>query len=751
MDKAKLHDLIGLLADPQWRTETIKDLCLFMGVSSITCFVKDPELEIMLPALGFQQTYCHKKDWDALISASHEGGMSKGDIRLADGATMKCTVLSYNGICAIVFGGGCPLPKHLESLKALLPLLGSIFHYELSSIQQGAQLKLAEQSVHESRDISQSLQLARKELQLALTEKELEIQERKYIEKELNQSEERFRLLVDGIRDYAIFTLSLSGLVTTWNSAAERILGYGAQEIVGLPLAAIYSDSDRLNKEPDRDIETTGKKGRSHAKRWYVRKDGSCFWGNCTITPLDNEGMAGGGYAVILRDETELKESEDKIQYQAYHDALTGLPNRLLLEGRLSRALASVQDDDFGLAVLFIDLDRFKNINDTLGHQIGDKILQEVATRLYSSVTSEDTVSRLGGDEFVVVLNSVKSREVIIGVIKKIQAVMRPTINVNGHDLHVGASIGIAEYPLAGSTVEKLIQSADTALYKVKESGRNSYAFYTSYMHAQVTDRLSLENELQHALKNSEFEIYYQPIVSISSGSILGVEALMRWNRPGKDLQHPDVFIPIAEEIGMVNDLAEWSLREACTHVAQWLKQGMPALYVSVNISALQFATSKFIPTVAKVLLETGCPAKSVQLEITESFAVTNIELTIQKLRELNSMGIKIAIDDFGTGHSSLSYLKSFEIDCLKIDRSFVSDCITNNHDAVIASTIITMAHSLGLEVIAEGVENFDQATFLREKGCDIMQGYLFSRAINKKSFEKMMWERTTLPLVGIR
>ncbi len=394
---------------------------------------------------------------------------------------------------------------------------------------------------------------------------------------------------------------------------------------------------------------------------------------------------------------------------------------------------------------MLIDLDRFKVINDTLGHAIGDRLLQEVAQRLTGCLREGDTVARLGGDEFMLLLPGVEHTKSTIKIVQKILETFKSPFYFNDHELHITTSIGIALYPDDGEDAQTLLKNADTALHRAKEQGRNNYQFYTSTMNATALERLSLEGKLRHALEREEFVVYYQPQVSLSTGQIVGMEALVRWRHPDLGLIPPMKFIPLAEETGLIIPLGFWVLRTACAQNKAWQKAGYPPLRVAVNLSTRLFKQQTFIQVVAQTLHETGLDPDYLELELTEGIIMENIETTITTLKELKKMGVHISVDDFGTGYSSLAYLKRFPIDTLKIDRSFVLDITTDPDDAMIAMLIINVAHHLKLRVIAEGVETKEQLAFLRSHGCDEIQGYLFSRPLPAEEFVRLLQERRTL------
>ncbi len=431
-----------------------------------------------------------------------------------------------------------------------------------------------------------------------------------------------------------------------------------------------------------------------------------------------------------VEDITDRKAAEERVQYLAYYDALTGLSNRTLLRDRLSKALASARRQEEKVALLFLDLDRFKDINDSLGHSVGDLLLQEVAQRLKKWAREQDTVARLSGDEFLIVLTKIKDISDAAVAAERLMDAMTPEFEVQGHALSITCSLGISIFPEHGADAETLIKNADAAMYYTKDCGRNNFRFFTEDMNARVMERLTLERSLRLALEKNELFLVYQPQMDIGTGRIIGLEALLRWQHPELGLVPPDKFIRIAENSGLIMPIGEWVLRTACSQARQWQDEGLLAVPVAVNVSAVQFRQEGFRELIGRVLQETRLASQYLELELTESLLLSNAHVTFSVLRELRAMGLKLAIDDFGTGYSSLSYLKQFPVSKLKINRSFVREVAVNPDDAAITAAIIAMARNLSLKVIAEGVENEAQMSFLRLHKCDEIQGYYFSEPL---------------------
>ncbi len=442
----------------------------------------------------------------------------------------------------------------------------------------------------------------------------------------------------------------------------------------------------------------------------------------------------------------ERKLNEAYIRHIAHHDTLTGLPNRLLLEDRLEQAIAQAHRHQMMVAVLFVDLDHFKTVNDSLGHPAGDRLLQAVAGRMHQCLREGDSVARLGGDEFVVCLSEVGSNSDAAVVAEKIQHVLAEPLDIDGHMLQIGSSIGISVYPHDGDNVDALMKAADAAMYDAKAKGRSNYRFYTPTLNAKAHQRLAVSNQLRQALARRELVLHYQPQVSLASGDITGVEALLRWNHPERGLTAPAEFIPILEEIGLMSEVGRWVLHTACTQNAAWQRSGFPPIRMAVNLSARQFVTGNLVYTVADALAEHGLEAHWLELEITEGLLLDSSEQVTESVNRLKRMGVGLSLDDFGTGYSSLSYLRRFPVHRLKIDRSFVHDIATDEGSANIVASIIALSQKMGLEVIAEGVETQEQLRYLQSQGCHEIQGFLFSRALPATEIECMLRSRRRLP-----
>ncbi len=522
------------------------------------------------------------------------------------------------------------------------------------------------------------------------------------------------------------------------NAGAQRNLGYSFEELQHLTPLDI---KPRLLPEYFTELIAPLRRGDTEfitLESEHRRRDGSSY----PIEARLHLSAHGGNpvFVAIIQDITERKQFEAQLRHQATHDALTGLPNRALSHEVLSRAMVHAARNETLIAILFLDLDAFKNINDSLGHECGDLLLQEMAKRLTTTLRQEDwivrnegLVARQGGDEFMVLIQNITSVHVITNIAERLLATVAEPFFANGHEMYVTASIGITIYPFDDLDREGLLRNADVAMYKAKHAGKNTFEFYAASMSAQITEHRAIENGLHHALKNEEFVLHYQPQVDLRRGCLAGVEALIRWQHPQRGLIAPDRFIPIAEESGLIVPIGEWVLRTACAQSRAWQALGLPIVRVAVNLSGRQFRERDLPAMVARALKDTGLEAtpEYLELEVTESMLMDDMEKTIVTLKTLHKMGLRLAIDDFGTGYSSLSYLKRFPINTLKIDQSFVRDITHDSDDAALAAVIITLGHSLGLTVTAEGVETKEQLAFLRNAQCDEMQGYYYSRPLS--------------------
>ena len=562
----------------------------------------------------------------------------------------------------------------------------------------------------------------------------------------LFQEKERAQVTLNSIGD-AVLCTDIAGNVTYLNLVAETMTGWSMAEALGQPLSDVFRIINGATRQP---ADNPGQRAIAENRvvglatdSILIRRDGIESDIEDSSAPIHNRDGRVAGAVIVFHDVSESRAMAQKMAHLAQHDFLTGLPNRLLLTERFSRAIGQARRHHKQVALLFLDMDYFKNINDSLGHVIGDQLLQSVAKRLGECIRTTDTVCRQGGDEFVILLAEIEQRQDAAQVAEKLLAALLVPHCIAGHELHITLSIGISIYPDDGSTADAVMQNADTAMYYAKAKGRNNYQFYTPEMNTRAIQRLSVENNLRRALKNGEFELYYQPKIDIASGAMTGAEALIRWQDPELGLIYPGQFVAIAEECGLIVPIGRWVLHETCRQVQAWLDCGLQAVPVSVNISALEFRHLKFLEGVASILQESGLAPRYLELELTESILMHDAEASAQVLEKLKAMGLQLAIDDFGTGYSSLSYLSRFPIDTLKIDQSFVRDIASNADDAAIVSAIVGMGKNLQQRVIAEGVETSEQLAFLKALQCDEAQGFLFNHPLPAGDFSRLLGMRT--------
>ncbi len=547
---------------------------------------------------------------------------------------------------------------------------------------------------------------------------------------------QRFRTAMDATAD-AIFLVNRSTMrFVEVNATACSLLGYTREELFELgPSELGGAPLEQLERVYDALIAGLGMDQVTEIQ--LRRKDGSSL--PVEVHRQAQRFAADWIIVGVVRDITERKEAEKRLHRLAHYDTLTGLPNRMLFYETLKKTLVQAADSDWLVAVLFIDLDHFKNVNDTLGHAIGDELLTQFSNRLVQCVRIRDTVGRLGGDEFALILVMQDGRQDAALVASKIRDVLSAPFDLSGHEVTASASIGITVYPDDASDPEILIKYADTAMYRAKQAGRDTYRFFTAQMNAEVLARLELEAALRRAVENEEFILHYQPKVQLKSGRIVGLEALLRWERPGHGLVSPQRFIPVLEETGLIVRVGSWVIATACKQIGLWMRSPIGQVQVSVNVSGRQFIEGDLDGDVIKALADNDIPADLLELELTESSLMANTERTIASLKNLKKRGVQISIDDFGTGYSSLAYLRRFPIDKLKIDIAFIRDVTSNPDDAAIALAIIRMAHSLKMDVIAEGVETAGQLAYLRRHCCDQIQGFYFSPPLPVPQLEQML------------
>jgi diguanylate cyclase (GGDEF)-like protein/PAS domain S-box-containing protein len=566
--------------------------------------------------------------------------------------------------------------------------------------------------------------------------------ERKTVEDALFVEKERAQVTLNSIGD-AVASTDSSGNITFLNLVAEKMTGWTLQEAVGRPMAEALRLIDATSHEttPNPMEAAVARNQTVHLPPncVLIRRDGFETPIEDSASPIhDCKGQASGA-VIVFHDVSASQAMALQMTHSAHHDFLSGLPNRILLNDRVDQAIASASRHMKKLAVLFLDLDGFKHINDSLGHPTGDKLLQSIAKRLVECVRGSDTVSRQGGDEFVVLLLDVEEPEDAALAARKILQAVAEAHPIDRHDLCVTASIGVSVYPDDGLDAETLIKNADMAMYQAKENGRQSYQFFKPAMNLRAVERQSIEESLRRALERHEFALHYQPKINLRRGEITGAEALIRWTHPVRGPISPARFIPVAEDCGLILPIGDWVLREACTQARTWLDAGLPLATIAVNISAMAFRQESFLESVFATLKETGLEPTCLELELTESVLMKHADSTKSILETLRANGVRVALDDFGTGYSSLSYLTKLPIDALKIDQSFVRQITTTPSETTIVKAVIGMARSLKLQVIAEGVETQEELAFLQAQQCDEAQGYYFSRPLAAPQFEQLL------------
>jgi diguanylate cyclase (GGDEF)-like protein/PAS domain S-box-containing protein len=565
--------------------------------------------------------------------------------------------------------------------------------------------------------------------------------ERKGMEESLFVEKERAEVTLNSIGD-AVVSTDIDGNIMYMNAVAETMSGWSCKAATGRPVGDVLKIIDAGTRETIPAAVTTaaGQTLGLHVPLncILIRRDGHEIQIEDTVSTIhDGEGHATGS-VVVFRDVSAARTMAERMVYSAQHDFLTGLPNRLLLNDRVAQAIAMAPRHNKQVAVLFLDLDGFKHINDSLGHPTGDKLLQSVARRLVECVRDPDTVSRQGGDEFVVLLAEAEQWEDAAAIAKRmLQAVALPH-SVDSHELHITTSIGVSVFPDDGLDAETLIKNADTAMYQAKENGHQRCQFFKPEMNARAVERQSIEEGLRRAIERDEFVLHYQPKISLATGTITGAEALIRWNHPSRGLVPPDQFIHIAEASGLILPIGNWVLHEACRQVRAWVDQGLPTTTVAINVSALQLQQEDFVESLLAVLDDAGVDPEALELELTETVIMKDADSAGRILKRIRETGIKVTVDDFGMGYSSLSYLLQFPVDALKIDQSFVRRITTSVQDSAIVIAIISMARSLNLLVVAEGVETIKELAFLQTNLCDEVQGYYFSRPVPADQFANL-------------
>ena len=573
--------------------------------------------------------------------------------------------------------------------------------------------------------------------------------ERAAIAEALFEEKERAQVTLNSIGD-AVMSSDVLGNVTYLNLAAESLTGWSCLEAAGHPLEQVFRIVDATTREAVqspmalamRENKTVG----LTANCVLVRRDGVEAAIEDSAAPIHDRRGQVIGAVMVFHDVSATRALSLRMSHLAQHDSLTDLPNRIMFNDRLTQAIALAHRHRQRLAVLFLDGDHFKHVNDSLGHDVGDRLLKSVAQRLLACVRTSDTVSRQGGDEFVILLSAVTHAQDAAITAEKILAVLSPPHRIDQHSLHLSASIGIVIYPDDGPDSETLMKHADFAMYHAKDAGRNNYQFFKPDMNERALERQSLENSLRHAMERHEFVLHYQPKMNLQTNAIIGVEALIRWHHPRRGLVPPEQFVPIAEECGLIIPIGRWVLREACRQARAWQGADRPPMCMAINISAVELRDKDFVPGVRAILAETGLAPLCLELELTETFLMQDSQSTATVLQALKEMGVQLALDDFGTGFSSLSHLKRFQMDTLKIDKSFVRNLTTDAGDAGIVSAVISMGKSLHMRVVAEGIETPEQLAFLQEQSCLEGQGYYLSQPLTVEEFTGLLGRSVVEP-----
>ena len=677
---------------------------------------------------------------DALVNAID--GPYKGEwvTSLSEGIER----LKKGGIWAVFVNLSLPDSQGLETLDKLLLAVPGVPTLTLAGTKEGA--VALEALRHGAKDYLLEDHLDEDSFVRAIRN----MAERQTAREMLCAEKERAQMTLNSIGD-AVLSTDLEGRITYLNVVAEKITGWRREEAAGKDVDDVFVIIDGSTRAPCLNpLKTALEQNKTVGLTRHcilIRRDGDEFAIEDSAAPILDQHGATTGAVIVFHDVSVARAMEAEMSHLAQHDTLTKLPNRTLLQDRLSQAITTAGRNGTRIAVLFVDLDGFKHINDSLGHAIGDRLLQSVAKRLLASVRTSDTVSRIGGDEFVILLSEVAHAGDAGVKAGKILAALNAPLEIDQHNLRVTASIGVTTYPEDGQETAMLIKNADLAMYQAKENGRNNYQFFEKDMNVRALERQSVEENLCFALDRDELVMHYQPKISLTTGEITGVEALIRWQHPERGLIGPLQFISVAEDCGLMLPIGNWVLRESCRQAKAWQDAGLRPIEMAVNVSSVEFRNEDFLEGVRAILEETGLSPHYLGLELTESVLMQHAEFTVPVLKKLKAMGIRLAIDDFGTGYSSLSYLRQFPIDTLKVDQSFVHGINADTDDATIINAVINMGGNLKHRVIAEGVETVEQVAFLQAHGCDEGQGYYFSRPVPASQFAKLLKAGTTIGL----
>jgi diguanylate cyclase (GGDEF)-like protein/PAS domain S-box-containing protein len=588
------------------------------------------------------------------------------------------------------------------------------------------------------------VQLRTQELSDINRDLRMEIERRKLVEQDLFKEKQQAQVTLESIGD-GVITTDMNSNIAYLNPIAEKMTGWKNQDAVGRPILEVFrilnESTRKLAPNPVDVVLEHGQVCGIANHTVLVSKTGEEFAIEDSAAPIISENKEMIGVVLVFHDVSSTKRMAERMSYLAEHDFLTDLPNRLLLTDRITQALSIAKRKGSRVAILYLDIDHFKKVNDTLGHEVGDQLLMALSHKLKACLRDMDTISRQGGDEFVVLLTEFDSPSTPANIANKLLEETNTLLQVGLHELNVSASIGIAMYPEDGTSPDALMRNADAAMYYAKSLGRNNYQFFTKQLSEKIAEQVELENSLFKAFNQNEFKLVYQPKVSLKTGEIVGAEALIRWHHPERGLVSPDVFIPIAEDTGLIRLIGKWVLEEACKQNKRWQDEGLATIPVAINVSPAELKRTNYLHQVSVALMQSGLDAQFLELEVTETVAIDSNEESIQDLFALREMGVKLSIDDFGTGYSSLSYLKRLPINNVKIDKSFVRDVKMDMNDAAIVTAIIKMSHSLNFNVIAEGVETIEQLDFLKECACDEIQGFYISRPLYPDDFAVLLKE----------
>jgi len=643
--------------------------------------------------------------------------------------------LAVNSIDVVLLDLDCSDAPGMEAVLRTQAVARSASIVLLASPKDEA---IAERAMHEGvQDYLVKGQIVPRELMRALRNSVA----RKILEENLFNEMNRAQITLNSIGDGVICT-DEAGNITFLNPTAEKMTGWSMKEAAGRPLTQSFRITDASTgltaANPTTNSVEPGRNSHLPANCILTRRDGQQLYIEDSVASLRDSNGQPAGSVLVFRDVTVARALANQILHQAEHDPLTSLPNRLLMNDRLDQAIAVAARESTLVAVLYLDLDNFKHINDSLGHTAGDKFLQSVAARLQECVRAPDTVSRQGGDEFVLLIPDLHHAEDAAVMARRVQKVVEEPHSIEHHDLRVTACMGISIYPDDGLDAETLLKNADTAMFHAKENGRQNFKFFEKEMDMNSVERQSMEEDLRCALERNEFSLHYQPIVDLKSGSITGAEAFLRWTHPTRGSVAPTAFLPVAEDTGLIVPIGEWVLREACTQAKTWADAGLHPITISVNVSALQLRSEGFLDSLSAILKETGLNPSLLDIEVTESTLTQRYKAGAPTLNLLREKGVQVAVDDFGTGFSSLGNLQKHKVDSLKIDQSFVSEITSAPDDTSLVNAIISMGRSLGLRVIAEGVESPEALAFLKAQDCDEAQGYLFGRPVPADQFAKL-------------